>query len=596
MLSSCLEVYNMHNNKTREALVNHQQIKHHPTKSEKLADRLQAGPKIFIKNPGITNSITTAANIIPHVETVQIPVVDENQSLQNIIQGFMNQIHTLEQSGLNDQSQKQVSLIGSILNPTTGPGKVQPAVEYAYLNPAIPIPIGYDLGSMGSKQTKVIDLLEQKLYETILGGTDTGNIYRDSTVAGLLKQVASIYGDTSYEVSTGPQPQPGHLMMTGVYYPTTTQYSGLTGAMQQAIQNLTGSKGQALIPLSSDILRNILYQARDLKAKLPASPQPYNPYGQTNKLATIVSSINKQQSVIGLLESRLQSAILGDVNVGDIYRDPSIDILMTIANIYGDKSKVDSRFGFDKLGNPIDGTGISIQGLIDSNGNVDTRAYNKYLAGLTTDRQIANAVRLTPVYTGLTGAMQKGIVDFQQTDMNGSPLPLEQDGLRQLLTQARSLLREQNISYQTEIKQQAPYPVFMGGMVQTIQTMMQQLSSMLNNIMGMGCGLAPKVPMPMPIYIRNPELPLPYPSCIASPVPVDEILLGFPETVEVGKPSAQLLGFPETVQVPSKAQLYSETIRSQIEDLVSQGALDPEHAEFANLQTLMATYSAIKSS
>lgn len=495
----------MTNHKIKEA-IHQRHLKQRADKSEKLAEKLQAGPrKILITDPISNRGTATAITNVSSNTQTNISLVDENQSLQNIIQNFTQQLDTLKESGLNDQSQYQLTLIESILN-QKGPGcGLNP--NYPTLLPTIPKTLQPQPTSY-SQQTKVIDLLEKQLYETILGGNTNNAItpFGDSGFV-LLDKVASIYGDSKSDDGL--------------------TYSGLTGAMQQSIRNLMAGQNilnlQSL-PLDSNILRNLLYQARDLKSSLPATPQPLTPYGQTNKLATIVSSIEKQHAVIGFLQSKLQETILGEPSDSIFNKPLTLDnLLQTIAGIYGDQ--------------PI---------------NVPTVD-----PGFYGDPKI---------YTGLTGAIQKGIADFQQYDADGNILPLEQDALKQLITQSQALLREEQLAYQTEIKQQAPYPVFMGGMVQTIQGIMQQLSSLLNGILGGGSYNAPT---PQPI-----EFPSPFRKYGDLP----------------------FTGGPVDVPKPTPQDLYSETIRSQIEDLISQGALDPEHPEFANLQSLFASYSSMRTS
>ena len=138
----------------------------------------------------------------------------------------------------------------------------------------------------------------------------------------------------------------------------------------------------------------------------------------TIRLSIIRSQIDRQQQVIALLENRLQEAILGGTDVGNVFRDQHLDgLLGEVAAIYGDQPVIDSLFGFDSAGNPLPGP----------NGEA--------------------AVTL-PTYTGLSGAMHKGSIDFQQFDSNGDPLPLEQDALRQLLYQARALMGELRVEEQ----------------------------------------------------------------------------------------------------------------------------------------------------
>ncbi len=489
----------MTNHKIKEA-IHQRHIKQRADKSEKLAEKLQAGPrKILITDPIQNRGTTTAiTSVSPNTQT-NISLIDENQSLQNIIQNFTQQLDSLNPSGLNDQSQYQLTLIESILNPK-GPGSVEASGDEIRIQPyPLPYPpkvisetlkLQPTLLTSYSQQTKVVDLLEQKLYETILGGSSSNKI---TSTPELLDQIAKIYGDSKYNGG---------------------DYTGLTGAMQKAIQSITENNLQ--LPLEVGTLRNLLYQARDLKSSIPTVPQPLTPYGQTNKLATIVSSIEKQHEVIGFLQSKLQEAILGEPNDSIFNKPLTLDnLLESISAIYGNNS------------------------------------------------------------AGLTEAMKKGFTYFQQYDADGKELPIGQDGLKAMITQSQTLLREEQLAYQTEIKQQAPYPVFMGGMVQTIQTIMQQLSSMMNSILGAGYNETPT--------LEPKEVPALWPKHGMPGLPDCEMpFIGGPVDVDVSKQTPQAL--------------YSETIRSQIEDLISQGALDPEHPEFANLQSLFASYSSMRTS
>jgi len=220
----------------------------------------------------------------------------------------------------------------------------------------------------------------------------------------------------------------------------------------------------------------------------------------TIRLSIIRSQIDKQQQVIALLENRLQEAILGGTDVGDIYGDQDLDGgLGEIAQIYGDNGTIDSKYGY--VADPATGAATteimqlnSATGLTESvnsdanliavqdsakgeyqffeaNGDVNVEEYARYQQDYAkayggalldpadpdsaidpppgrADSQGLNAGELLPTYTGLTGAMHKGVLDFQQVDGAGTPLPLEQDGIRQLLYQARALMGELRVEEQ----------------------------------------------------------------------------------------------------------------------------------------------------
>ncbi len=228
----------------------------------------------------------------------------------------------------------------------------------------------------------------------------------------------------------------------------------------------------------------------------------------TIRLSIIRSQIDKQQQVIALLENRLQEAILGGTDVGDIYGDQDLDGgLGEIAQIYGDNGTIDSKYGY--VPDPATGaatteikqlntatgltesvnedvnltnvridraaaTGDPVQGIyqfFDPDGEVNVEEYARYQQDYAiayggalldpsddtsfrdapagrADSQGLNAAELLPTYTGLTGAMHKGVLDFQQEDASGTPLPLEQDGIRQLLYQARALMGELRVEEQ----------------------------------------------------------------------------------------------------------------------------------------------------
>ncbi len=169
----------------------------------------------------------------------------------------------------------------------------------------------------------------------------------------------------------------------------------------------------------------------------------------TIRLSIIRSQIDKQQQVIALLENRLQESILGGTDVGNIFRDQHLDgLLGEVASIYGDAATVDSRYGFNQAGQALDGNGQAVPNLLNADGSINQTAYQNYQNSLTTPAAQATAATLLPSYSGLTGAMHKGSIDFQQFDTSGNPLPMEQDGLRQMLYQARALMGELRVEEQ----------------------------------------------------------------------------------------------------------------------------------------------------
>lgn len=233
----------------------------------------------------------------------------------------------------------------------------------------------------------------------------------------------------------------------------------------------------------------------------------------TIRLSIIRSQIDKQQQVIALLENRLQEAILGGTDVGDIYGDGDLEtILGQVARIYGDDAVTDSRFDYARngngeilifnsslnndsvgnakqnqfaaydgqsmiyqwnpetgkqqliaedaslAGNIPDGAGVTQPyELFDENDNIDIDEYDRYRTdyiaahgggSVGADAFALNGAELTDTFTDLTGAMHKGVLDFQQVDSSGASLPLEQDGIRQLLYQARALMGELRVEEQ----------------------------------------------------------------------------------------------------------------------------------------------------
>jgi hypothetical protein len=105
------------------------------------------------------------------------------------------------------------------------------------------------------QQQQIIALLENRLQESILGGTDTGVITEDQSLAGLLEEVANIYGDAG--IAGDP-----------------AGFSGLTGAMQKGVADF--DTFDTSIPLEQDTLRQLLYQARALLGELRVEEQHWN--------------------------------------------------------------------------------------------------------------------------------------------------------------------------------------------------------------------------------------------------------------------------------------------------------------------------------
>jgi hypothetical protein len=119
-------------------------------------------------------------------------------------------------------------------------------------NPTIRLSI---IRSQIDQQQQVIALLENRLQEAILGGTDTGVITEDQSLSGLLGEIADIYGDAGI---------PGD----------TAGFSGLTGAIQKGVADF--DTFDASIPLEQDTLRQLLYQARALLGELRVEEQHWN--------------------------------------------------------------------------------------------------------------------------------------------------------------------------------------------------------------------------------------------------------------------------------------------------------------------------------
>jgi len=112
--------------------------------------------------------------------------------------------------------------------------------------------------SLIDQQQQIIAMLENRLQESILGGTDTGVFDEDHSLFDILKDVADIYGDTSNGDNTNPV------------------FTGLTGAMQKGVQELDGYGFDPGAAVEQDTLRQMLYQARALLGELRVEEQHWN--------------------------------------------------------------------------------------------------------------------------------------------------------------------------------------------------------------------------------------------------------------------------------------------------------------------------------
>lgn len=127
-------------------------------------------------------------------------------------------------------------------------------------NPTIRLSI---IRSQIDQQQQVIALLENRLQEAILGGTDVGNIDFDQTLPGLLGEIADIYGDPGIPGSIDPG----------------EQFGGLTGAIAKGVADFDIYDDTK--PLEQDTLRQLLYQARALLGELRVEEQHWN--GEVNE-------------------------------------------------------------------------------------------------------------------------------------------------------------------------------------------------------------------------------------------------------------------------------------------------------------------------
>ena len=127
-------------------------------------------------------------------------------------------------------------------------------------NPTIRLSI---IRSQIDQQQQVIAMLENRLQESILGGTDVGNIDYDQTLPGILGEIADIYGDAGIPGSVNP----------------AEQFSGLTGAIAKGVADFDIYNDTK--PLEQDTLRQLLYQARALLGELRVEEQHCN--GEVNE-------------------------------------------------------------------------------------------------------------------------------------------------------------------------------------------------------------------------------------------------------------------------------------------------------------------------
>jgi hypothetical protein len=105
------------------------------------------------------------------------------------------------------------------------------------------------------QQQQVIAMLENRLQESILGGTDTGSFTTGVNLFGILDSVAGILGD----IRQGDN-----------------SYTGLTGAMQKGVQQIDGQGFDPTALVEQDTLRQLLYQSRALLGELRVEEQHWN--------------------------------------------------------------------------------------------------------------------------------------------------------------------------------------------------------------------------------------------------------------------------------------------------------------------------------
>ena len=147
-------------------------------------------------------------------------------------------------------------------------------------NPTIQLAI---VRSQIDKQQQVIALLEQKLQEAILGGTDAGaiDLREEDTYFGLIDRIGEIYGE-QIGVDAGGNPiytdfegdinNPGDLVAGRLT-------SAIWRGMRQGFDE-TFVAGETMV-VEQDALRQMLYQARALLGELRVEEQHWN--GEVNE-------------------------------------------------------------------------------------------------------------------------------------------------------------------------------------------------------------------------------------------------------------------------------------------------------------------------
>jgi len=128
-------------------------------------------------------------------------------------------------------------------------------------NPTIRLSI---VRSQIDQQQQVVALIENRLQEAILGGTEgiIGQADTEQTLAGLLDEIASIYQDNGT--------------------PGQGDWEGLTGAIWRGVFDfMPDALGDDAMPLEQDTLRQLLYQARALLGELRVEEQHWN--GEVNE-------------------------------------------------------------------------------------------------------------------------------------------------------------------------------------------------------------------------------------------------------------------------------------------------------------------------
>jgi hypothetical protein len=136
------------------------------------------------------------------------------------------------------------------------------------------------------QQQQVIALLENRLQESILGGTDAASISYDQTLPGILGEIADIYGDAGLPGSTvGKDLTPAQVaqlqadlkagaITKAQYDAQYQQFDGLTGAIAKGVADFDIYDNTK--SLEQDVLRQLLYQARALLGELRVEEQHWN--------------------------------------------------------------------------------------------------------------------------------------------------------------------------------------------------------------------------------------------------------------------------------------------------------------------------------